>query len=767
MFNKALFSLVIIVFFIACGGTESSRLSSSKITSTTFTVERGAVVNASLRDASGQIASIIENTNQYIFEREVTYPVTVSGGFIDIDADGIKNGDDIDLDIVLSTYSGTSITLLSTIVGDKSENLTSLSEIFSLDSSQLLLLPSKNKKVAVLSNLIFKHLKLDDSLSLNEIMTKIKNNELNIFEEYIGTDFSKYDSLTTEEFLIEHERLTFDEINSINSSKKSLPSYLGNDLTSKTILNQKSAYISSQCYTKTEDLSGKIHNPCYSCHINSEEPNYIDDWDLQESYAFSENSKTNPFTNLFKDRTLEISVVSDDEILRYIEEDNYKDANGNIILANRLKYALPEKWDFAADGTKDGKWSGYIPDCYFNFDNEGFDKDKNGNYTGWRAFGYTPFLGTFWPTNGSTDDVIIRLPSSMMQDSNGNFSKEVYNINLAIVESMIKKEDISLGFEIDESKYSVDLNHNDVIDTTSTIVYKWNTPDALSQYPKVIYKNYYVGFAKKELAENNLHISPGLYPDGTEFLHSVRYIGISSDKKDIKMANRMKELRYAKKTSWNNYAQLSNAAAAEIKEKDAFPDRLRTITGNNEDGLDTGFGWVYQGFIEDERGNLRPQSYEETLSCIGCHSGIGAITDSTFAFPRKENSYNKGWYHWSQKDLTNMKDRVLSNGKGEYAFYLENNAAGDEFRGNNEIKTKFFDSEENLIDSEVSKIAEDITYLIYPSVSRAIQLNKEYKVIVDEQSYIYGKDAHIGPLDDTVFKEVEINKSTGISAIKH
>jgi hypothetical protein len=37
---------------------------------------------------------------------------------------------------------------------------------------------------------------------------------------------------------------------------------------------------------------------------------------------------------------------------------------------------------------------------------------------------------------------------------------------------------------------------------------------------------------------------------------------------------------------------------------------------------------------------------------------------------------------------------------------------------------------------------------------------------VDEQSYIYGKDAHIKPLNDTVYDEVEIDKATGISAIK-
>lgn len=537
------------------------------------------------------------------------------------------------------------------------------------------------------------------------------------------------------------------------------------DITSKNIQNMNSVYISPQCYTKTQDSKGNTFNPCYSCHINSKEPNFIDDFDLQAAYDFSESSNKNPFTNSFKDRTELVNKISDKEILSYINESNYKNSDGKIVIADKLKNNFPSNWDFAYDGKKDGKWSGYVPDAYFNFDDEGFDKDLNGSYTGWRAFAYTPFLGTFWPTNGSVDDVIIRLDKSMMQDVKGNFSKEIYKVNFAIVESMIKKQNINLGFEVDESKYNVDLNHNGKIDKTSIIIYKWNKPDALSKYPKVIYKNFYIGKAKEELILNKLHISPGLYPEGTEFLHSVRYIGIDEQKNSIKMSPRMKELRYAKKTSWNNYTQLNNAAQSEIKEKDAFPERLRGIKGDMEKGLSNGLGWVYQGFIEDKKGDLRPQSYEETLSCIGCHSGIGATSDSSFAFPRKFEKVNS-WYHWTKKDLVGTEDRILSNGKGEFAFYLEQNKAGDEYRANEEIKTKFFDKDGKLIQSEVDKIKNDITHLIYPSVKRAIQLNKAYKVIVDEQSFIYGKDAHVKPLDDSVHKEVKPGKSTGITPIK-
>ena len=55
--------------------------------------------------------------------------------------------------------------------------------------------------------------------------------------------------------------------------------------------------------------------------------------------------------------------------------------------------------------------------------------------------------------------------------------------------------------------------------------------------------------------------------------------------------------------------------------------------------------------------------------------------------------------------------------------------------------------------------------LIVPSTKRAIELNKAYKVIVDEQSFIYGRDAHIAPTQN-VYEEVEVDQKTGLKAVK-
>ena len=531
------------------------------------------------------------------------------------------------------------------------------------------------------------------------------------------------------------------------------------DFRSTTPVNNKAAYVTSQCYTKTMDEDNTVYNPCYSCHINSQEPNYVDDFELQKNYSFGEYTKTNRFTNLFKDRTSLVALISDEEISSYVKEDNYIQ-HGQILLANRLK-EVPSEWDVNGDG----RWNGYVPDCYFDFDAEGFDHSKDGAFTGWRAFGYYPFLGTFWPTNGSTDDVLIRLPQEFMQNEDKHFDLDVYKLNLSIVESLIKKKTIVID-PIDEVKYGVDLNQNGALDEATEIVFNWEKPTYNPGTGKITgFSMRYVGRAKELLASNDYLIAPGLYPKHTEFLHSVRYIDSDANGTNIKMAPRMKELRYAKKRSWITYAELSNATLSEIKDKDAFPDRLRTIIGNTESGLSNNLGWIYQGFIEDAKGELRPQNYEETQYCIGCHSGIGAIADSTFVFQRKfdHGAFQNGWYHWGQdaKGLKDIKEPKRPDSRDEYSLYLKVNHAGDEFRANQEVIERFFDQNGTLKEDAVAVLKNDISYLLVPSVQRAVQLNKAYKIIVEEQSYIYGRDAHIAPATN-VHKELLIDEVTGI-----
>lgn len=536
------------------------------------------------------------------------------------------------------------------------------------------------------------------------------------------------------------------------SSFSSAGTVLSDSASTHDNLVNTTAYIPSQCYTITEDTSGKKYNPCYVCHTRQVEPNYTADQDLQLEYSFPEMARSNPWKNLFEDRTAAIAKISDTEILSYIRTNNYLDDKGSIPLAQRLS-KLPPEWDY----NKNGKWDGYQPDCYFNFDPNGFDQNPEGQFTGWRAFGYYPMPATFWPTNGSADDVMIRLPVHFQVDINGRYSTTIYTINLAIVESIITKRDVLIP-QIDENTVGVDLNQNGSLDLADRIAFHWPTGDNMQMS--------YVGQAGEKLRVGKIHLAAGLFPVGTEFLHSVRYLDLNKEN-TVTLAPRMKELRYMKKRSWQSYAQLEEAALSEIKERDDFPDRISQFIGNSEQGVNNGSGWILQGFIEDTHGSLRPQSFEETVYCVGCHGGIGATTDSTFSFPRKivNNSNNNGWFHWDDTYLANLPEPKTELHKSgvfyEYSYYLMYNGSGNEFRNNPEVKDRFTNKDGSLNMQEMLTLQHDIGRLLLPSSQRALELNKAYKTIVDDQDYRDGRDVNITPVE-TVHKSVKPDQSTGL-----
>lgn len=528
-------------------------------------------------------------------------------------------------------------------------------------------------------------------------------------------------------------------------------------LNSDAMLNP-AAYIPPQCYTQTRDdsgaFAGKSSNPCFACHSVGEKPNYTNDSDLQLTYAMPAFAQTNNWSNLFIDRRPEIAAIPDNQIIQYVRQDNYHDADGQITLKRVLNASLPTGWD--ANG--DNKWNGYIPDAYFNFDNEGFDRSPAGDFTGWRAFAYTPFLGTFWPTNGSTDDVLIRLAPAFREKADGSFDLTTYKINLAIVQAMIQRKNIPIE-PVDERQFKVDLNKDGQLDTASQITYDWAPTEGRNMN--------YVGLAGQQLAAGSVHIAAGLYPEGTEFIHTVRYLDPVGGEVGIGMSARMKEVRYGVKHGWNNYAQLNSYANGEMNEDMQFPDRLRRFVGDIETGLQNGTGWSYSAFIEDKQGDLRPQSKEELYACMGCHSALGVTTDSSFAFPRKlEGDQANGWYHWTQraKGLNGIPEPQYANGVYEYTHYLDINHAGDEFRENKEVIAKFFGTGSTLIPAEVDTLHHDIGTLLLPSKERAIALDKAYYLIVQEQSFNKGRDAIIEP-PVNIHKTVGEDEATGVQDI--
>jgi len=479
------------------------------------------------------------------------------------------------------------------------------------------------------------------------------------------------------------------------------------------LIGNKEAVIPPQCYTKHE---GQF-NPCMTCHQNYEfgsRPNRMSDQGLQSSYDFSDYGFDNRWKNLFEDRSDRIEKISDQAIQDYVSVDNYTP------LINQLK--------------TNSQWNGPIPeikDFHLGaeaFDELGFAKDGSN----WVAFNYKPLPSTFWPTNGSTDDVIIRLPESYRTthcSSDQSAGRDTYIVNLGLVEMAIQNMTSITIPAVSENNICLDINGDGKLTEGVTV---------LNQRAQ------YVGNAQA------FDVVPMLYPQGTEFLHSVRYVGVS-DTGDIYVPPRMKELRYMVKTHYRSETWLSSAYGNEIQEK---VDGLLPKYIYKVDGSPNEFGWNVLGFIENKDGWLRAQSQEESLFCMGCHTTVGSTIDQTFAFPRKV----LGAEGWGYINLKGMKDAPSQMGSdNEILEYFKIVGGGDEFRQNTEILSRWFNQDGTVKEDEVR--AADVYDLITPSRERALSLNKAYRTIVEDQDFHHGRDANIKPAVN-VYQSVDGNSPT-------
>jgi len=459
----------------------------------------------------------------------------------------------------------------------------------------------------------------------------------------------------------------------------------------------REAPVPPQCYTRHEAK----HNPCYVCHQNSKPgfENLQRDHELQSNYDFSDLGFTNQWTNLFEDRRERIDGISDEEITMWIRQDNYSE------LAPRLR---------------DAGFAGWIPDLANleqagdAFDHRGLAKD--GSH--WIAFNYKPFPSTFWPTNGATDDVMIRLPNAFRTTDGGEASFDVYAANLALLETGVKNIDAVTSFPIDERVIGgVDLDGNGELGTAT----------------RVLRRSHFVGAASDRI------VLQTMYPQGTEFLHTVRYIDVDEHGM-IVPSTRMKEVRYMKRLGDRNRADAAYHYLDEMldKEEGKLP---RHRVHREERGLESETGWFVSGFIEGHDGRLRANTFDETLFCMGCHNSVGATIDKTFSFARKID----GREGWGYLDLVGMPDvPSMGSQRGEIVEYLERVGGGSEFRNNDEMRQRFF-TEDGTVNHDAVAEAKDVYDLITPSPERAMKLNKAYRVIVEDQDYVYGRDPLLAP----------------------
>lgn len=466
----------------------------------------------------------------------------------------------------------------------------------------------------------------------------------------------------------------------------------------RTAVENLEASIPPQCYTRT----GSRSNPCYACHTASHGPNAMHDWDLQRSYEFSDAGRTNHWTNLFIDRRAGIAGIADEEVLGYVREDNYEPLRAALIADPRFSYLPDLRRGFTADGmARDG--------------------------SGWRAYIFKPFVGAFWATNGSVGDAFIRLPPAFQRTRDGAASEAVYRVNLAVVAAAVAGDPTRAAVRrasepLDEAAVGADLDGDGQIGTAR----------AIAGLPA----RYFGGAA-------DVAVERYVYPEGAEFLHSVRYL--DPDAPGL-FAARMKELRHARKVEALDRWATQRAYEEEHEARQA--GKLPRYTGSPEAGVRGDFGWQLQGFIEDAAGRLRLQTAEEHRFCMGCHDGIGVTVDQTFSFPRQL----PGLRGWGVQTLAGMQDAPLAgHAEPEYLTYLRRVGGGDELRANAEMLARFF-AGGALDEAAVRRAApggdRDLAWLLAPSRSRALALNKAYWLVVREQSFVRGRDAVVAPADN-------------------
>ncbi len=565
------------------------------------------------------------------------------------------------------------------------------------------------------------------------------------------------------------------------------------------------AYIPLECYTDTgKAKTGEAFaNPCYVCHNAGNTPvDNAGDWENQINWLrFPAND--NPWLNAVSpEKTIEkilangkkwteLDLVNkqvkdnkDNKIVsidNWIRKNNWESAyNQGLYLGSDNPIGLGK---YKLDMPPLYKWNGtsFVKTNYI--DNEGFiytseTTHDNTTNTWWRAYDWKHFPG-FFPTNGRLDSAMIRLPEKFRKE-NGIYNKDIYKVNLAILECTIKQ-----------------VTDNCEVETLNTqILDKYRIKyQVLADGIKFLQvPDYYVGDASNiQVWQYKGFEKVGLYPVGTEFAHPVYYIDPDwqNNPQLAGKTGQLKEFRYMKKIAMQD---LSNPPEeGEEGEELAYKPYDNGLMPNDPDT------WLMGGWIEDKNGNLRPQTEEEMAFCIACHGAISGTVDNTFSYWRKlpksagwkdtNYGYNSDVYdikYWADK-LNQIEDGNASGylgliagqydpkDYGEYQLYFTMTNGIDHFRSNNEGICRIlgyvtYDSTNNQcissngnLDFNIAKEYLKITSstniltnknligyldnnnaikqsLFMPSKDRAYGLDGRYLQVVLTQQFVYGRD---------------------------
>ena len=282
---------------------------------------------------------------------------------------------------------------------------------------------------------------------------------------------------------------------------------------------------------------------------------------------------------------------------------------------------------------------------------------------GWRAFKWKPFE-LAWPRhNGRIQQNWIRLPDRFQRDAAGELDRATYAANLDLLVEVLRG---------------------------------------------AVPSGSYLGLAADEA------VDPFRFPVGSEVLHYLYYLDPAAP--DMR-ARRIKEVRWNIKSASRDDEQFDVLGYVSRREREVSL-ALQEDEAAAEYGLVyNGDAWDIIGFIEREDGTLRPQSEQEMVQCLGCHSRrTGLPVDSHFQSLQRKLPGEDGWRRQDYADIQDFYNAGLA--RGEYEEIHEN-YFGDEAR--------------------VPRRPEgSVDFLPPPDLADA--LTRRYLQIVQSQSFVLGRD---------------------------
>ncbi len=193
------------------GGCGSSDTANQDAIYTDVTVERGPVLGAYVVDANAKRA-INLGGGQYRFSDTPTYPITAYGGYIDVNRDGVIDGNDTALTMSLSLgeQNRNKLTILTTLATDK-ELKNKILTTYGLSEEELFTLtPSTSLKISAISDEVFKY-----CIENNSSVEDINVSTFELLENEINTTITTYENSSDDLLTIatNNEIALIDELN--------------------------------------------------------------------------------------------------------------------------------------------------------------------------------------------------------------------------------------------------------------------------------------------------------------------------------------------------------------------------------------------------------------------------------------------------------------------------------------------------------------------------------------------------------------------------